>query len=304
MPTTLQAFIVIFVAGVLLRSFAVLTKTHAERLATLVFSISLPATILVSLDRVAFAPTAWKLPLAACLITLPMLLFSWLLGRLLHLPRPTQGGFLIATGCINSVYFAYPVVLATFGEEGLAQAVLFDLGQTTLTMTVVYGLAIWHGNASPTARSAAARFFSAPPLWAVGLILVLKLGGLSLPPWLRGLLIPVHMTTTPLASLVLGLSISLAAVRHTMALASLGVVVRMGGGLLLGLAAVFLLHLTGVERAIVILVAAMPSAINTVIFAAEAHLDEELVASVVALSICVGIAALPWLPRLTYFLLD
>jgi hypothetical protein len=89
-----------------------------------------------------------------------------------------------------------------------------------------------------------------------------------------------------------------------MLLSSLGVAVRMGGGLLLGLAAVFLLHLTGVERAIVIVVGAMPSAINTIIFAAEAHLDEQLVASVVALSICVGIAALPWLPRLIYFLLD
>jgi hypothetical protein len=303
-PTTLQAFIVIFVVGALLRSFAVLTKTHAEKLATLVFSISLPATILVSLDHTAFAPTAWKLPLAACLITLPMLLVSWLLGRLLRLPRPTQGSFLIATGCINSVYFAYPVVLATFGDEGLAQAVLFDLGQTTLTMTVIYGLAVWHGTASPTVRSAAARFFSAPPLWALCLILALKLGGLSLAPWLRALLTPVHMTTTPLASLVLGLSISFAAVRQTMLLSSLGVAVRMGGGLLLGLAAVFLLHLTGVERAIVIVVGAMPSAINTIIFAAEAHLDEQLVASVVALSICVGIAALPWLPRLIYFLLD
>jgi hypothetical protein len=34
------------------------------------------------------------------------------------------------------------------------------------------------------------------------------------------------------------------------------------------------------------------------IFAAETHLDEELVASIVALSICLGMAILPWLPRL------
>jgi hypothetical protein len=37
MPASLQAFIAIFVVGALLRSFAVLTKAHAERLATLVF---------------------------------------------------------------------------------------------------------------------------------------------------------------------------------------------------------------------------------------------------------------------------
>ena len=142
MSTTLQVFLFLFLLGTLLRFFGILTRIHATRLASVVFSVSLPATILVSLDRVIFAPTAWKLPLAACLISLPLLCCSWLLARLLHLPRPTQGGFLLATGSINSVYFGYPVALAMFGQEGLARAILFDLGQTTLTLTVLYPLAL------------------------------------------------------------------------------------------------------------------------------------------------------------------
>ncbi len=298
MPSSLQVFIVIFVIGALLRSRAVLTKTHTERLATFVFSVSLPATILVSLDRVPLAPTAWKLPLAACLITLPMVVSSRFLAQLLQLPRKTQGGFLLATGSINSVFFAFPVILATFGDEGLTHAVLFDLGQTTLTLTVLYGLAVWHGAHSVTATSAAIRFLSSPPLWALAFILTLKLSGYHLPHWLLGLLTPLHLTTTPLASLVLGLSISFSAVRRTARLATLGVVVRMAGGLLLGWATVYWLGLTGTERAVVILVAAMPSAVSSVIFATETGLDEELVASIVALSICLGVAVLPWLPEL------
>jgi predicted permease len=205
---------------------------------------------------------------------------------------------LIATGCINSVYFAYPVVLATFGDEGLARAVLFDLGQTTLTLTVIYALAVWHGAASPSARSSLIRFFSAPPLWALTIILLLKFFDIHLPSWLRELLIPLHLTTTPLASLVLGLSISFDAVCRTWRLTSIAVVVRMGGGFLLGSVAVLLLNLTGLERTVVILISAMPSAVTAVIFATETHLDEDFVASVVALSICLGVAVLPWLPQL------
>ena len=303
MPSALQAFIVIFVIGALLRSRGVLTKHHAERLAIFVFSISLPSTILVSLDQVPLAPTAWKLPLAACFITLPMVLCSWRLTHLLHLPRQTQGGFLLATGSINSVFFAFPVILATFGDEGLTQAVLFDLGQTTLTLTVLYGLAVRYGANSATPRSAAIRFLSSPPLWALACILTVKLSGHHLPSWLLELLMPLHFTTTPLASLVLGLSISFSAVRRTARLATQGVAVRMGGGLVLGLATVWLLGLTGVERAVVILVAAMPSAVSSVIFAAETRLDEELVASIVALSICLGVVMLPWLPGLATMLL-
>lgn len=302
MPPSLVGFIVLFVAAALLRGCGLLSRAHAERLAAVVFSISLPATILVSLDAIQFTPTAWKLPLAACLVTLPMLALGWQFAHWLHLPRQSRGGFLLGTGCINSIYFAYPVIFATLGEEGLAQAILFDLGQTTLTLTLLYGLAVWHGAASTHAGSPMRRFLAAPPLWALSAILLLKLVGLRLPDWLRDLLLPLHFTTTPLASLVLGLSISFSG-QAKFGMGVLGMALRMGGGMLLGFAAADLLRLAGVERAVVILVAGMPSAVTAVIFAAEARLDEELVASIVALSVVVGVALLPWLPQLATWLM-
>ena len=302
MPSSLQLFLVLFVVGASLRLFDVLGKRHAERLGTFVFSMTLPATIVVSLDRVAFAPTAWKIPLSACLITIPLVLIAWALARLLTLDRPTQGGFLLAVGCINSIYFAYPVTLATFGEEGLAQAILFDLGQTTLTLTVLYPMALWHGTHGSSPRAALRRLVTSPPLWALLAILTVKAAGLHVPEWLRTVLTPVHLLTIPLASLVLGLAISVHAVRSTWRLTSLGVVLRIAGGLMLGWLVTLLLGLTGLERAAVLLISGMPSAVMAVIFAAEAKLDEDLTASIVALSICLGMALLPWLPQLAALL--
>jgi hypothetical protein len=268
-----------------------------------VFSVSLPSTILVSLDGIEFAPTAWKLPLAASLVTLPMLLVTWQLGHLLQLPRASRGGVLLGTGCINSVYFAYPVVLATLGQAGLAQAILFDLGQTALTMTLLYAVALWHGASPARGASVMHRFLTAPPLLALTAILFVKLFGLRLPVSLLDLLQPLHLTTTPLASLVLGLSVSVNG-RGKLALAALGVALRMAGGTLLGFAAVGVLNLNGLERVVVILVAGMPSAVTAVILAAEAELDEELVASIVALSVAVGVAVLPWLPQFAGWLMQ
>jgi predicted permease len=301
MAQSLVVFIVLFLGAALLRGFNLLNRSHAERLAALVFSVSLPATILVSLDGIQLAPTAWKIPLAASLITIPMLMAVWPLARLLRLSRPACGGLLLGTGCINSVYFAYPVVLATLGDAGLAQAILFDVGQTTLTLTLLYAVAIWHGTGAADPGSTLRRFLAAPPLWALSAILVLKLSGAHLPVWLLDLLWPLHLTTIPLASLVLGMSTSVT-VRGVLGLAALGVVLRMGGGMLLGFAAANILGLSGVERVVVILVAGMPSAVTAVIFAAEAGLDEELVASIVALSVAVGVVLLPWLPQLANWL--
>jgi predicted permease len=138
---------------------------------------------------------------------------------------------------------------------------------------------------------------TSPPLWALITILTVKTAGLHLPDGVRTVLMPVHSLTIPLASLVLGLSISAHAVQKTWRLTSLGVGLRMAGGLLLGGLVAWLLGLTGIERAAVLLIAGMPSAVMAVIFATEAGLDEDLVASIVALSICLGVALLPWLPR-------
>jgi predicted permease len=304
MPSSLHLFLILFAVGAALRLFGLLGKTHAERLGTFVFSVTLPATILVSLDRVVFSPTAWKIPLAACLITIPLILIAWALARTLKLDRPTQGGFLLAVGSINSIYFAYPVTLATFGEEGLAQAILFDLGQTMLMFTVLYPMALSYGASDSSSHAALRRLMTSPPLWALIAILAVKTAGLHLPNGLRAVLTPVHLLTIPLASLVLGLSISAHALRTTWQLASLGVGLRMAGGLLLGWIATWLLGLTGLERASVLLIAGMPSAVMAVIFATEAKLDQNLVASIVALSICLGAALLPWLPQLAALLMD
>jgi len=302
MPDTLVAFVAIFAVGVLLRS-TVLGKPDAERLASVVFSISLPATIMVSLDRLSFASATWKVPLAAGLITVPVTVCALLLGRRLRLARAARGALALGAGCINSIYFAYPVAQATFGAEGLARAILFDLGQTTLTLTLLYGIAVWHGAPATPAASAAKRLVASPPLAALCLMLLFKAAGLHLPPWLRDGLLPLHWTTTPLASLVLGLSINAGALRRSVALALVGVVLRMAGGVLFGWVAISLLGLIGLDRAVVLLIAGMPSAVTAVIFAAETGLDEDLVASVVALSICLGMAALPLMPYLVPLLL-
>jgi malate permease and related proteins len=302
MSPSLMAFVLLFIGAATLRALGLLDRSHAERLATLVFTTSLPATILVSLDGISFASTAWRLPAAAGLITVPMIVIGWQIARVQQLSRATQGGFILGTACINSVYFAYPVVLATLGDTALAQAILFDLGQTTLTLTVLYALAVWHGTHRSPTGSHVRRFLSSPPLWALTGMLILRATGLHLPLWIRELLIPVHLTTTPLASLVLGLSISFS-LRGQWRLAVLGVAVRMGGGFLLGLAAAEVLSLTGIERAVVLLVAGMPSAVTAVVFAAETGVDEDLVALLVGLSIAVGVALLPWLPFFADWLL-
>ena len=296
------AFILMFMAGTLLRFCAVLTKEHADLVARFVFSISLPATILVSLDTVELDASSWKLPAAAAFVVLPLSCAAWGIARLLHLPRPSRGAFIASSAIINMAFFAYPVILATFGSDGLAHALLFDVGHGVLVFTVVYAVAIGHGPHAFLFSSALLRFVSAPPLWAVIFMVMMKLMGATLPVPIHQALTPIHWTTTPLASLMLGLSLDVNALRGRVIPALAGTVLRMGGGFLLGNLASGMLGLSHLERAVVIISAAMPAGLNSVIFSTEERLDVELAAAIVALSICVGIALLPMLPGIAALL--
>ena len=50
----------------------------------------------------------------------------------------------------------------------------------------------------------------------------------------------------------------------------------------------------GMEQAVMLLGAAMPSAASPVIFVGKTCFDEALVASIVAYSVCLGETILPW----------
>ena len=71
-------------------------------------------------------------------------------------------------------------------------------------------------------------------------------------------------------------------------LVGLGLVMRMGVGLLLGLLVATLFNLTGLTRLVVIMAAGMPTGMTPLIYAANEDLDAELAANLISYSFIVG----------------
>jgi len=98
----------------------------------------------------------------------------------------------------------------------------------------------------------------------------------------------------PLILIVLGYNLSkvkLTSVSTTL-LASF---IRVGVGLLLGLATVSMLNLEGVIKSVVILNAAMPAAVNSAIVAARYDNEAEMVSSVVFVTTVISLLIIPLL---------
>ncbi|MFH1638215.1 MAG: AEC family transporter [Candidatus Woesearchaeota archaeon] len=284
--------IFLFILGYFLKKIGLLTKKHAEIFLKVVLYVSLPPLLLLSLLSIDLSFELAFLPLIAAIIVLAALLVSYPVGRSMKLPRKTFGVFVIGTMVMN-FGFVLPFIIAGYGDEGIAASVIFNFGNIFLHFTLVYFLACKYGTNRQDTKEMLKKFVLLTPLWALGIGILFNLCRIGLPKAVEGTLELVGSLTVPLTMIALGVFLG-SRIMRPMALA-LGLLIRMGFGLFLGVMLSWLFGLEGILRAVVIISAAAPVAYNTVTFASIEHLDQDFAASMVSIAILLGIVLTPLL---------
>lgn len=250
----------------------------------LVMLVGTPALVFSTLTTTELSSTVLlKVSLGACCVCLLAIAFAMLSLKLLRLEPRT---YLPALTMPNSGNLGLPLVLLTFGEQGLAFGIAFyfiiAIFQYTLMPIVVAG------------TFSVKRVLKEPLIWAVASALIVIFSGMTVPSvvadttaLLGGMMIPIMMILLGAAIARLGIG----DFRKTLKLA----LVRLGIGLTAGVCTVFLLGTSGIASGTIILMAAMPSALVTYVLAERYDQDAEKVAGLVIASTLVGLFALPLL---------
>jgi malate permease and related proteins len=284
--------ILVFVLGYILKRIGLLKKEDGDLFLKLVFYVSLPALLILSITRIELSLDFIYLPFIAAAIMLVTFAASYLLGTALHLKRRSFGVFLVGTMIMN-IGFTLPFFIAAYGEEGLARASLFDFGNGLLVFTFVYYLACKYGSSKNKSRDMMKKFVSSPPIWALIIAMLLNLVGVRLPVLADDFFQIVGNMTIPLIMLALGIYLSLKLARFLHIVSA--ILVRMVFGLLLGFLFVKLFSLEGLSRLIVLIGSAAPVGYNTLTFSSLENLDKEFAASLVSISVLIGIFFIPLL---------
>jgi predicted permease len=194
----------------------------------------------------------------------------------------------------NTINIPLPIIKLAFGDEGVAQTMLFYIPYALLMNTV----GIYMASGRKGLRQGAVAIARTPLIYAVVLALVLNLTGAAVPRVIVRSFDLVGNAAVPLMLIVLGMTIG--GIRFTQLPATVvASVIRMGGGFCMGLLAVWLFGLTGIPRAIVLFEAAMPSAIFATVLANRYENEAELVSSVV---LATTVMAVFVIPALVYYL--
>lgn len=284
--------ILIFVLGYLLKRINLLSKDNGDLFLKLVFYISLPALILLSITNIQLTLDFIYLPIIAILIILVTYGIAFFIGKLFNLKKTSFGVFLVGSLIMNTG-FTLPFFIAAYGEEGLARASLFDFGNGLLTFTFIFYLACKYGDNKRDSKTMIKKFLYSIPLWALMSAILLNLLNIQIPNLGINFFQLLGNMTIPLIMLSLGIYFSPKIVKLS-ALSSV-IFIRMFVGLLLGFLFVYLFNLEGLNKIIVLISASAPVGYNTLTFASMEKLDKEFAASIVSYSILIGIIFIPLL---------
>jgi len=193
---------------------------------------------------------------------------------------------LLPIAFVNSSNLPFPLVLANFGPDGLARAVLCYLTTSVLLFSV--------GNMVLNGAARWGETIKEPTIWAAALAAVLRALEIEPPD---AVLRPVRLASTaavPCMLFVFGDTLARTQLLATREAITTTALRYLTGAAALGISLTFL-RPDGMVRSILILYALLPSAVASVILARRANRDGAALAAAILLATLVSIGLLPYL---------
>ncbi|MEP6694286.1 MAG: AEC family transporter [Chloroflexota bacterium] len=248
----------------------------------LVLYVLMPAFVFTSLLAVDFrSEQPAKIALFTALLAVAMLVVAAAIARLARLDRATSSALMLTAALPNLGNYGLSVVLLAFGKEGLASGVVL------LAVQSLYGipLAIFLASSGSASLSRSlAEVFRQPMIYAVAAALVVNFARIPVPGFLSSALTLPSQAAIPLMLLVLGMHFAGTSRIEQRGLVSIAVVTRLIVGTLVGWGLTIALGVDGTARDVMIVGAAMPTAVFTILTAAQYNARPRFVSDVVVAS--------------------
>lgn len=297
----LAKIFIIMLPGYIMKKLGILNKQHAEGMSSLITNVTFPCLIIVSM-QMEFSMEILNNCKYAIIIFSIIIAFTMLIARIAskkaNLP-PTQSGiftFMLMFG--NTGFIGFPVLSGLFGQEAVLYGALCDAVYNVFMFTI--GIAIIKpGDEKRTKQEIIRQTLKEslnPCFFGLIIGLVLFIGQVTLPDIIAGPLNSIGNITSPLAMIVIGSHLAdmdfkeLFRAKHAYIVCLLKLIVTP----LIGLVFVKLIIGTGSLLASAIIIeAAMPVAMCSVIFSEQYKADVNFAVKGVMLTTVMCIITIP-----------
>lgn len=277
-------------SGYFIKKFYGMSDDKATVLSKIIFNITLPATIFASfLTTAQTIGQSFLLPIAALVIQLGMFVFFWLIANKFQIRDYQRCVFITAPLIGNIMLFLAPFILLAYGEQALSKLMLYHVGNTLTIYFLAHAIFRQCNDARFALIAGVKETLRSAPVWALILGLLGAGVGVTIAEPIQQILTILKNVNIFLPMFLLGYYFKPLMENAKLVLNT--VFLKLSMGLLFGFT-VSLVFTDPVDRMIVILCAAAPVGVNSLVYASMYGKDAGYAANLISYSMLAGIILL------------
>jgi malate permease and related proteins len=263
-------YIMIIIAfGYLLKKINILQEKDGEVISKIIFKITLPALVLVTFDSVKIETSLLLLPV----IVLVYGIITAMLGLIFfkNEERELKGSLMMLSSGFNVGLFAFPLVYAIWGIDGLTYFSMFDVGTSFVVFGISYILGSYFSEEGLRLNpiEILKKLGKSIPLMTYIIASILNLCHIQLPDPIINVASTISGANIPLSLLLLGLFLNFKFDKQFIKPMVKFLTFRYGLGLTVGLVLYFILPYEIMLRYTILIGLLLPVAASALTFAVE-----------------------------------
>lgn len=260
-----------------------LLRLDPQPLTKIVFYLLTPALIFHSIyTRTVVGGEIGTVVLFVVILHLTLIALGMAGTRIIRLNEDLRIAMTLSLSFNNVGNYGLPLLLFAFGEPGLAIGVIYMISHIMIQATLGVGIAAWVKGRS--LLSYVNTLLSVPWVYPLAIALLLRVTTIAIPAWLARPIELLAQAAIPLQLLVLGVELSRVKLGSLFQLAAPITLVKLIVPPLLAWGLTEALGIGGLLRAVLIIQASTPTAVNTLILALRYNRRPDLVAAIVLLT--------------------
>lgn len=261
--------IAIIMLGYLLKRVHILEEKDGQIISKIIFKVTFPALIFVTFDTVK---------VEANLIYIPIIIFLYgILATFIALwvfkneEREIKGSFLMISSGFNVGLFAFPLVFAIWGMNGLTHFSMFDVGNSLITLGIAYILGSYFSEEGLSLKPVGIlkKLVQSIPLMAYIVASTLNLIQIKLPGFVIEVAEIVSAANMPLSLLLLGVFLNFKFDKQFIKPMLKYLTFRYALGLIIGVILFFMLPFDEMYRYTLVIGLLLPIASSAITYAVE-----------------------------------
>jgi len=297
------AFALVVLLVVILKKKNIVSSGDLKKYAKLMTTAILPAVIFFQLSLNPVNGHQFVLVMIMFLAGVFSMVITWIVGIIMRLRKETLGMLIITSTFGSSALIGYPLIQFAFPNNttAMTDAILIsELGVGVPIFTLCPIVASYYGSGSSGLNAMIKTFLNylKSPIFisVIAGIVFSQFQVIVKTPFLAPFWESLRMiqgTLTVMACLILGLQLKFRSVRRILPLFLVSSIIQIGIQPILTSFGADLMHVNLMDKQVLILIAAMPSAVLGTVFATQYQCDAESASELVFLNIMVSLIGVP-----------